>query len=148
MTRTEAETPLPAGSAVTIRPDGAVEIKLTDAAPLRTVTTRDDATAAQSFAPPSPAELAKGFGVRLWGIVGAGLFVLALVLGARGHLKGAVLAGAGAVLAPLVGHFVNSTAGLVVAGAAVAGAVALFAAWHLMRGRPAPLLASQDPDAT
>lgn len=132
-TQTITDVPLPKGSTVRIDPDGAVSVTVTEAATFHAAASHESATAAASFAPPSELDLAKGFNVRLWGAAGLALAVLALGLALRGHLKAAAIAGAGAVVVPLVGHFVNSTAGLVLAGICIAASVALFAAWHLMR---------------
>lgn len=134
-TETRTETTLPAGSSVTIEPSGAVRVDVTAAAPLAAVVSREEATGPQSFAPPSPAELAKGWNAKLWGAAGLGLALLALVLALRSHFKAAAVAGVGAVLVPIVGHFVNSTAGMIAAGIFAAVAISLFVAWHLMRAR-------------
>lgn len=141
--RQSATLPLPAGSAVHVfaaSPAGParVEIGLAGASTLSTETTGQTVKGPSAFTPPAPPtarETAIAGGIRgAWALGGVLLF-LALVLAWSGHGKAAGLAFCGAALAPAAANFISSTAGQLVFAVAVSGAVALFAAWHLMEWR-------------
>jgi hypothetical protein len=115
-----------------------VEIGLAGASTLSTETTGQTVKGPGAFtpaAPPTARETAIAGGIRGAWVLGGVLLVLALVLAWRGHGKAAGLAFIGAALAPMAANFLSSTAGAVVGGVAVSGAVSLFAAWHLMEWR-------------
>lgn len=97
--------------------------------------TRDELVTATAPAPPSPLEIARGWGLKVWTAAGVTLAILGIVLGARGHGKACGAALLGALLVPLIGHWVNSTAGVIIGAILAAVALTFFAAWHILRRR-------------
>lgn len=132
---TTTETLIPAGSELSFDPAGNVTAKPARDVPLRSVTVTENVTGPVSVAPPSPADLARGAGVRLFYLGGVALGVLAALAGWRGHLKACACFAAGAVAMPIVGNLVSSTLALIIGGAFLLIGGTLFAAWHFMRDK-------------
>jgi hypothetical protein len=142
--QTTTTVPLSANSQVSIvaaTPDKPASVTVTSPAPapLVQVATLETATAPKAFtppAPPTPAQLAQGDGVRVFYYLAAGLALLALVLGYAGHVKAAGFAAAGAIGIPFAIHFLNTLAASFVGVASVCIAGSLFATWFLVKQHP------------
>jgi hypothetical protein len=90
------------------------------------------ARAFEPLAPPTPAEVAAGDGVKWFFVVGSIFAVAALALGYEGHLKAAAFAVLGALLVPMLGELATSKLAQLVAVGLGAVSLALWGAWHLM----------------
>jgi hypothetical protein len=126
---------IPGGSKVEVSPGGSVNVVTSRDVPLRSVTYAERLDGPVSVAPPSPAEQARGAGVRLFYIGGVVLGILAALAGWRGHLKACACFAAGAVAMPIVGNLVSSAVALAIGGGFLLIGGTLFAAWHFMRDR-------------
>lgn len=125
---------IPAGTPVAIAPDGVATF--TAAAPVRLAAefTGFRATGPGAFtppAPPSPADVARGWGVRAFYLAGLGCALVAGLLLWRGYPLAALATGGAAVALPLVGNLVSSTAGLVAGAVGLALAAGLVIAYRL-----------------
>lgn len=143
-TRTETGLTAPAGSVVQVAPDGAVSVQVTEPTPVRAAVVREVVTGPRSFAPPSPAEMAKGAGVRWFYILGAVSGLLAIVSAIRKHVLAAICFGVGAFGMPIVGNLASSSWAMVVAGITIAAGTVAFVAWHLIRLNPAAVAELRD----
>ncbi|MDD2764183.1 MAG: hypothetical protein PHE83_09450 [Opitutaceae bacterium] len=141
-----AEIPIPAGSTVTWSPPappagqdstpaapGAVAVVVSAPTALRASTVTETVKGPESPAPPSPAEIAKGEGVRWFYIAGAVAGLAALAAFYFGHPVNGTILLAGAVGLPLVGNFVGSAWAQRVAIAIFALAAGIGLAWLILR---------------
>lgn len=142
-TQTQTETPLPADSqvsfvAATASEPAKIVVTVKQPTVIRTVTNSQTAKGATSHKPPAPPSLtdqADAAAVTRSYWFAGGLALLAGLFVWRGHIKAAVFAGIGAVAVVPVTKFIGSTWGQVVVLLAIAVAVTLFAAWHLMNDK-------------
>ncbi len=151
---TRSTVPIPAGSIIELpspagaqnaRPNAQISPpahRVTLAAPstLTAETTTQTATGPTTHAPPappSPAELATGAGIRVFYWLAAGLALACVALFYSGHAKAALVAGIGAGGLPLLASSALWLAShAAVAVVAISGA--LVAAWFFVRNRIAP----------
>lgn len=144
-TETQTKTvPLPAGTNIVFDEKlGTVTLQLSKDSALTETTKAETATAPQAFtppAPPTPTELAAGANkARTW-YFSAGLGLLGLLFIYRTHIKAGVICFAGAVAYPIVQNLIDDASAHLVLVAAIAGAVALFWAWHLIQDQQATTL--------
>lgn len=154
---TEARAvPLPAGSEITFNEKlGTVTLKLSRDSALSTETRTEHVTGPQSFdppAPPTPAEQAKGFGVRAFWVGALICLALAGLSAWAGHYLAAGCFGLAGVALPVLASFVASTAAMLAGVGLVAAGAGLFIAWHVIArrhgleaGQPAAVVASNRP---
>ncbi len=137
---TRVETTIPAGAAVTAYPDG--RVTWTAAAPMALVSASSDssATGPQSFtppAPPTPAEEARGWGVRAFYLAALACAIAAGLCVWRGYPLAAICCGAGALALPILANFFGSMSATVAGVACVAIAAGLVVAYQLTARRAA-----------
>ena len=142
---------IPVGTMVEILPSGSFAFKT--AAPVDVVTNHATATLTgpAAFTPPaqpSPADLARGFGVRAFYLAGLVCALAAALCLWRGYPLAAICAGGAAVALPVIANVVSSPAAIMVGSVLLALGVGLVVAYNLTRAKTrAQMLASLDPNA-
>ncbi len=142
---------IPAGTLVTITAEGSATFTAAEPIALTSRFETFRATGPGAFtppAPPTPADLARGFGVRAFYLAA---LVCALAAGLclwRGYPLAAICAGGAAIALPVVANVVSSTAGVIVGAVLLSLGVGLVVAYHLTRARNhAQMVAALDPAA-
>lgn len=138
--------PLPSGSKVTIfEPSETsprrIEVILTAPSVLESKSLWEKVSLPKTFLPPaapSALEQANADGVTLSYYLAGGLLLLTLGLAYTTHYKAAIVAGIGAVAAPIFARFVSEISALGIVAISLTGAVALYAAWYLLRRKTTP----------
>jgi len=128
---------------------GRVEIIVSDATTATLVSTSETAVAPKAYAPPSPpspAEIARGDGLRMFYYIAAGLVLAACVLVYLGHGKAALIAGIGAVIVPTLANFLSSEWAVRALIACACLASALCFAWYLIARKNPEIVAKVDSE--
>ena len=133
--QTTIETLAPKGSEIIVEPSGTVRFETPRDVPVTSTTVASKIVGPVSVKPPSPSEVARGVGVRVFYWGGALLGLAACFAGYRGHAKAAVVFGIGALGMPLVANIASTQAAIVVGGISILVGGTLFAAWHFVRDR-------------
>lgn len=129
---------IPAGQPVSIAPDGVVSF--TAAVPIQVAAQFSSFRAAGPAAftppaPPSPADEARGWGVRAFYLAALGCALVAGLLAWRGYPLAALCTGGAALALPIVGNVVSSAAGIVAGSVLLALAAGLVLAYKLTAKR-------------
>lgn len=124
--------PIPSDTKLTVFPDGKTEMILKRETALNIKTVSESIKGAESFAPPSPAEKAKGEAVKWFYIASAVLVVTGAVFGYFQHWKAAGFAFAGSILVPVIGNFVSSEKAVIALVGFGCVSLTMFAAWYLV----------------
>lgn len=129
---------IPAGQPVSIAPDGVVSF--TAAAPIQVAAQFSSFRAAGPAAftppaPPSPADEARGWGVRAFYLAALGCALVAGLLAWRGYPLAALCTGGAALALPIVANVVSSAAGIVAGAVLLALAAGLVIAYRLTARR-------------
>lgn len=133
---------IPAGTAVSVAPDGTATFTAAEPVRIASEFTAFRATGPGAFtppAPPSPADEARGWGVRAFYLAA---LVCALAAGLclwRGYPLAALCAGGAALALPILANVVSSTAGIIAGAVFLSLGAGLVIAYHLTRRRPSAL---------
>ena len=119
------------------RGEGGGVLTLSQPTPFHIASKTQTAEGPKSFAPPappSPAEIATGAGIRIFYWVAAALAVVSVVCFYTSHTKAGLVAAAGAGALPLLASFSSFAASHATVGV-VAVVCALVVAWYFVRGK-------------
>ncbi|MFT3870477.1 MAG: hypothetical protein QM715_18665 [Nibricoccus sp.] len=135
-----SQTPAPSVPAATGKPDMAAGITIQTSAPteMRIETTRESvegATTPKPSPPPSPVEVARGKGVRLFYWIAGGFAIASVVSAVRKYLWAAVCFGAAALVTVLGVNVVSEEWVIRAAGVLAVAGVVFVAAWKIIAAR-------------
>ena len=141
-TSSTVATTIPPGTEVTARPDGSITWRTVEPLPITTTRTDDRATGPASFpppAPPTPAEEARGFGVRAFYLAAIACVLAAAFCVWRAYPLAAICFGAAAIAMPVLATFFSTMSATVAGVGCACIAVGLIVAYLLTKKRPMSL---------
>jgi hypothetical protein len=144
-TSSTVEATIPPGVQVTAHPDGAITWRTVAPLTITTTRTNDRATGPASFtppAPPTPADEARGFGVRAFYLAAIACVLAAAFCVWRAYPLAAICFGAAAIALPVLATFFSTMSATVAGVGFVCIALGLVTAYLLTKKRPISVSAS------